>query len=266
MKKMLVILLLASASGIFANPIALPTYINEVQIRPVSRFEIHIHSHRPDDAYPINFDSWSVTCSSGVFQVPNFTLTDKYTHIVMADSQLGANFVLNPVADSLVLKDGFGTFLDVVQWPLEFAAPDSGFSAALLCSLQSSAQYFYWCTNCTTTFGSHNGGYDPDYQGVEGRGDPLEPEAFFFEVYPNPASSQVVLSFMVAKGQGYDLKVYDLAGRLVNNIEEGIGDGRYITAVWMGTNMEGRKVSAGTYFVVLHSEGRKTSRKITRYK
>ena len=95
MKKMFVILLLAAACKVFANPIALPRYINEVQVRPVSRFEIHIHSHRSDDAYPINFESCSVTCSSGVFQVPNFTLTDKYTHIVIADSQLGNNFILN---------------------------------------------------------------------------------------------------------------------------------------------------------------------------
>lgn len=265
MKKMLVILLLAVAFRVFANPIALPTCINEVQIRPVSRFEIHIHPHSPDSVYPINFDGCSVTCSSGVFQVPNFTLTDKYTHAVIADSQLGVDFVLSPVADSLVFKDGSGTLLDMVLWPLDFAAPDSGFSAALLCSLQNSAQYFYWCVNCTTTFGSHNGGYDPDYQGVEGRGDSLKPEAFF-EVYPNPASSQVVLSFMAPKGQSYDLKVYDLAGRLVKKIEEGVGEGRYITAIWMGINMDGRMVSEGTYFVVLHSEGRKTSRKITRFK
>jgi len=83
------------------------------------------------------------------------------------------------------------------------------------------------------------------------------------KAFPNPARAQTVLSYAVPPGEDYNLKLYDLSGRLVKNLDQGKGKGGYINIQWHGDNEDQKAVSSGNYLAVLSSGGQKTTQKIT---
>jgi len=83
------------------------------------------------------------------------------------------------------------------------------------------------------------------------------------KAFPNPARAQTILSYAVPPGEDYNLKLYDLSGRLVKNLDQGKGNGGYINIQWHGDNEDKKAVSAGNYLAVLSSGGQKTTQKIT---
>ena len=73
---------------------------------------------------------------------------------------------------------------------------------------------------------------------------------------PNPFSGSASFEYTVPQDGGpVTLVVYDLAGRRVRTLEEGVpGRGRY-TSAWDGVDEHGRRVAAGVYFVTLEVPG-----------
>jgi hypothetical protein len=67
----------------------------------------------------------------------------------------------------------------------------------------------------------------------------------------------------VPTGEKYKLSVYDLAGRLIDDLGNGVGNGKYNTVIWSGKNRYGRKISVGNYLMVLKTNGQKHIKKIT---
>lgn len=60
-----------------------------------------------------------------------------------------------------------------------------------------------------------------------------------------------------------DLAVYDLTGRRVKTLAQGLYDtGDYCTR-WTGNDAQGRALASGTYFIRLHTGRDIKSRKIT---
>jgi len=97
---------------------------------------------------------------------------------------------------------------------------------------------------------------------VKERGDFLS-EGVKVSSYPNPAKNQWNIVFQLPRKTPVDLKIYDASGRLVRVFANGnyrIGENK---VTWDLTDINGRKVSAGTYFYVLKAFGRLTSGKIT---
>lgn len=68
-------------------------------------------------------------------------------------------------------------------------------------------------------------------------------------VKPNPAGGSVDISFQIPTAGASSVKVFDVRGRIVKEILSGALDEGEATATWDGTDRQGVKVSAGTYFL-----------------
>jgi len=82
----------------------------------------------------------------------------------------------------------------------------------------------------------------------------LIPESKLGEIYPNPFSETITVSYDIADCSGnaekVNISVYDVSGRLVSTlVNENMHSGRY-SAVWKGKNNNGNQAAPfGTYFV-----------------
>jgi hypothetical protein len=67
--------------------------------------------------------------------------------------------------------------------------------------------------------------------------------------YPNPASPQMLIRFETSIGGLVQASVYDLAGRRVRRLSDGILGTGVHDLLWDGRNEEGHAVPAGVYLV-----------------
>lgn len=68
-------------------------------------------------------------------------------------------------------------------------------------------------------------------------------------VRPNPTPSGVAITFSVPAGREYDVRIHDVAGRVVRRLPSGVGDGTAQWAAWDTRNAAGHPVAPGVYFV-----------------
>lgn len=80
---------------------------------------------------------------------------------------------------------------------------------------------------------------------------------------PNPFSGATAIGFDLRTGGPTELRIYDIAGRLVKTLAAGelTGQTRHV-AVWDGTDREGRSVGSGIYFARLDAEGATLTQKL----
>ena len=83
-----------------------------------------------------------------------------------------------------------------------------------------------------------------------------EPLAFGVQVSPNPASARASLVYSVPQSGHVRLRVFDVSGRAVATMVDGVVGGGRHTATF-----EGRKPGANLYFYVLEANGRRASGK-----
>ncbi len=81
---------------------------------------------------------------------------------------------------------------------------------------------------------------------------------------PNPFNPQTVLAFDLPAPASVVLEIYDVSGRRVRTLLDGVplGQGRR-DAVWRGRDDAGRIVPAGVYFARLQVDGRSLTRRLT---
>ena len=80
--------------------------------------------------------------------------------------------------------------------------------------------------------------------------------------YPNPFNSSTVIEYSLPAPAHVELAIYNMAGRLVRMLAEGLrGSGQHSTA-WDGTDSRGKAVATGTYFYVLRADGFRQSKKM----
>jgi hypothetical protein len=77
------------------------------------------------------------------------------------------------------------------------------------------------------------------------------------EACPNPARGEVVVRFFVPRAQWLRLDVFDVSGRLVRVLEEGMTDDGDHVQSWAGSDQHGSAVASGVYFLRL-TDGRST--------
>jgi photosystem II stability/assembly factor-like uncharacterized protein len=131
----------------------------------------------------------------------------------------------------------------------------------------------YWCVEAVPAvgvmrFGTYGRGiWDFGYGAatavadldLPGRGDQVE-----LGGYPNPFMARTTLSFTTTREGPVSLRVYDAAGRLVRELENGhraAGDHR---AAWDGRDADGQRVAAGVYLARLATSDGVATRRITR--
>jgi len=103
---------------------------------------------------------------------------------------------------------------------------------------------------------------DPKPRGMNGGGQGGGPQAGVpvskpyrevFAVYPNPVKDQAQIEYSLKALGEVDLVVYDVMGRLVRSVVEGVVQVGVHRVSWDGKDRDGRKVSSGIYLVKLSS-------------
>jgi len=80
--------------------------------------------------------------------------------------------------------------------------------------------------------------------------------------YPNPFNSSTVIEYNVDKPGPVSIKIYDINGRLISEMNKAHNEGGNYRINWDGTNNNGVKVSSGTYFYSLEIGDFTTAKKM----
>ena len=88
-----------------------------------------------------------------------------------------------------------------------------------------------------------------------GVGDELPRAVVFFGAVPNPFNPMTSLHFSLPNDSHVDLKIYDVAGRLVRTLASGPRPAGANRVRWNGTDDANHAVASGTYFARLVVEG-----------
>jgi hypothetical protein len=93
---------------------------------------------------------------------------------------------------------------------------------------------------------------------------PAIPDRFaLHQNVPNPFNPTTVIRYDVPAGGGHvTLRIYDVAGRLVRTLVDGVQEAGVKSLVWNGANNSGSRVSTGVYFYRLTAPGFEQTRKM----
>ena len=80
--------------------------------------------------------------------------------------------------------------------------------------------------------------------------------------YPNPFNPSTVIEFSVPQDQDITINIYDIQGRLINTLFDGMIESGYHNVLWNGTDHYGQTVSAGLYLYTLQGEDIGLTRKM----
>jgi len=73
-------------------------------------------------------------------------------------------------------------------------------------------------------------------------------------VYPNPFARELRVSYQLASSSRVSLAVYDVAGRAVCGLVDGVSEPGHYVVSWDGCDNRGRRVPAGVYFVRFNAD------------
>lgn len=82
--------------------------------------------------------------------------------------------------------------------------------------------------------------------------------------FPNPTLGQSRIDYTVPVTGLASLRIYDVGGREVRSLVDGVTKAGRYQAVWDGQDASGRRLPAGTYFYELHSGGQRMGRQMIR--
>jgi hypothetical protein len=89
------------------------------------------------------------------------------------------------------------------------------------------------------------------------------PSAFkLSQNFPNPFNPSTTIKFDMKEKGPVTLKVYDVAGRLVRTLEDGVRDAGAYSILWDGRNNIGSEVASGIYFYKMETNGFIETRKM----
>jgi hypothetical protein len=87
---------------------------------------------------------------------------------------------------------------------------------------------------------------------VVGVGDgPADPRKVGLRTYPNPFNPAVTIEYTVPHGSAFAVAIYDVGGRLVRTLVDGIAAQRVGRVTWDGRSDSGVTMATGVYFVQL---------------
>ncbi|MCK5832140.1 T9SS type A sorting domain-containing protein [bacterium] len=92
------------------------------------------------------------------------------------------------------------------------------------------------------------------------------PKQFYIESpMPNPFNASTRIEFGLAEGDGgvVRVEVFDLLGRKINTIHDGILDPGIHRYTWTGIDDLGRDVASGTYFIRFNGAGREITKQVS---
>jgi len=81
--------------------------------------------------------------------------------------------------------------------------------------------------------------------------------------YPNPFNPQTTISFKLPHSEYIELSIYNIDGRLLRTIANGVFSAGRHAVVWNGSDAEGQQAPSGSYFCRLKTPGFQKSIKLT---
>lgn len=91
-----------------------------------------------------------------------------------------------------------------------------------------------------------------------------KPEKFtLLPNFPNPFNPQTTIRYESGQNSNIKLAIYDIRGRLVKVLFQGVQTAGEHSMVWNGTDENGRIVASGVYLLKLQSNGFSQTRKLT---
>jgi flagellar hook assembly protein FlgD len=83
-----------------------------------------------------------------------------------------------------------------------------------------------------------------------------------FQVYPVPFKDNLTITYAISKNQKINLSIYDVLGRKVRCIKDGMEKSGFYRITWDGRDGSGKRASSGVYFCKLETEDSKEIKKI----
>jgi hypothetical protein len=80
--------------------------------------------------------------------------------------------------------------------------------------------------------------------------------------FPNPARTRLNIAYALPRQTRVELKLYDVAGKLVTTMASGEQKPGYYNLTWNRQDTKGRTCACGIYFCTLSAEGKRFSRKV----
>ena len=80
---------------------------------------------------------------------------------------------------------------------------------------------------------------------------------------PNPFSGNTRISFTVPRAASVSIRIYDVSGRLVENLVDGMVSAGTHNVEWNGRSSDGSRVAPGIYMSILQVEGERVVRKLS---
>jgi hypothetical protein len=80
--------------------------------------------------------------------------------------------------------------------------------------------------------------------------------------FPNPARTRLNIAYALPRQTRVELKLYDVAGKLVTTLANGEQKPGYYTLTWNRQDAKGRSCACGVYFCTLSAENKRFSRKV----
>lgn len=102
--------------------------------------------------------------------------------------------------------------------------------------------------------------YEGQGTGIEREQTSEKPNSF--SIYPNPGKEQFHIYYTIDKTENVSLKVYDISGRLVRNINKGSQNPGIYSFTWNGKDNDGIQLRAGVYFILLERTSKKSLKKV----
>jgi len=146
-----------------------------------------------------------------------------------------------------------GTDDGPVNWSFDWTAPASSTDPVIVYATGNAANangstagdYIY---SAVDTINFATGIYDDD--------NPALPGTFALTSYPNPFNANVNITFDLTRDDNVRLEVYDIAGRLINELSDNrFSAGNHIIT-WNGRDTNGNSIASGMYLIkMVTSEG-----------
>jgi len=92
--------------------------------------------------------------------------------------------------------------------------------------------------------------------GIEDEDTNLPETLYLGNNYPNPFNSSTTIQYTLPRREYVRLAIYNISGQLVNTVENGVRSVGVHTAIWDGTDEQGRSVTNGIYFYKLEAGGK----------
>jgi hypothetical protein len=222
-----------------------------------------------DSGNPIDLTQWIFydESDSNFYEIPDQTTLESGQYLVIcrnldrfqAEFPEVANvigdfdFGLSPDDDQVRLFDQNNTLIDSVYynsnppWPVE--ADGMGPTLELINPNEDNSLAENW--SASTAFGTpgkQNSQYD-----IKGNGPGVSyansPDKEIYN-YPNPFLEETTILFKVPTSNHVNIKIYDLLGREVLNLVDGVYGAGEQEIIWNGKNSDGIRLSSGIYFYV----------------